>query len=174
MWICEGDVSVRNSRVPSKKKVSRSRPRGMPLRERELVEVELDRLDLPVVPHLVAQPEEGILDGSPDLRDQVQLSQRPLLAGKRDVEVDVLHDVGGELALALLQRLLDPGTRCVQRHPGLAVTYFAQRELEWALAPEVANAELLEGVRVGGARDCGPRLILERRGVHRATIPSAS
>ena len=146
----------------------------MPLRERELVEVELDRLDLPVVPHLVAQPEEGILDGSPDLRDQVQLSQRPLLAGKRDVEVDVLHDVGGELALALLQRLLDPGTRCVQRHPGLAVTYFAQRELEWALAPEVANAELLEGVRVGGARDRGPRLILERRGVHRATIPSAS
>ena len=80
----------------------------MPLREGELVEVVLDRLDLPVVPHLVAQPEERILDRAPDLRDQVQLSERPLLAGERDVEVDVLHDVGGELALALLQRLFDP------------------------------------------------------------------
>ena len=65
----------------------------MPLREGELVEVELDRLDLPVVPHLVAEPEEGVLDGSPDLGDQVELAERRRIAGERHVEVDVLDDV---------------------------------------------------------------------------------
>jgi hypothetical protein len=60
----------------------------MPFGERELVEVELDRFDLPVVPHFVAEPEEGILDGSPDLRDQMELAERPFLAGECDVEVD--------------------------------------------------------------------------------------
>ena len=146
----------------------------MRLREREPVEVVLDGLDLPVVPHLVAEPEEGVLDGSPDLRDQVQLAERPLLAGERHVEVGVLDDVRGELALALLQRLLDRGARCVQRHPRLAVAHLAQRQLERALAPEIANAELLERVRIGGRCDRGPCFALERRGVHRATIPSAS
>jgi hypothetical protein len=86
----------------------------------------------------------------------------------------VLHDVGGELALAPLQGVFDSGARGVQRHPGLAVANLAQRQLERALAPEVANAKLLERVRVGGRCDRGPCFALERRGVHRATIPSAS
>ena len=76
MWICDGDVSVRSSRFPSKKNVSRGERVGMPLREGELVEVVLDRLDLPVVAHLVAEAEERVLDGPPDLRDQVQLAER--------------------------------------------------------------------------------------------------
>ena len=65
----------------------------MPFRERELVEVELDGLDLPVVPDLVAEPEERVLDRSPDLGDQVQLAERRRLAGERHVEVDILDDV---------------------------------------------------------------------------------
>ena len=73
--------------------MSRSERAGCHSGEREPVEVELDRLDLPVVPHLIAEPEEGVLDGSPDLRDQVQLAERPLLAGERHVEVGVLDDV---------------------------------------------------------------------------------
>ena len=78
---------------PSKKNVSRGERVGMPLRERELVEVELDGLDLPVVPHLVAEAEERVLDRPPDLRDQVELAERRRLAGERHVEVDVLDDV---------------------------------------------------------------------------------
>jgi hypothetical protein len=144
----------------------------MPLREGELVEVELDGLDLAVVPDFVAEPEEGVLDGPADLRDQVQLAERPLLAGQSDVEVGVLDDVRGQLSLALLQRLLDRGPRRVQRHARLAVAHLAQCELERALATEVADPELFQAglVRRG---DGGPCLALERRGVHRATIASA-
>ena len=174
MWICEGDVSVRSSRSPSKKNVSRGERVGMPLREGELVEVELDRLDLAVVPHLVAEPEEGVLDGSPDLRDQVELADRRRLTGERHVEVDVLDDVRGELALALLERLLDRRSRRVQRHPRLAVAHLAQRQLQRALAAEVVDAQLLQTLRIRGRGDRGPCFALERRGVHRATIPSAS
>ena len=146
----------------------------MPFRERELVEVELDGLDLPVVPNLVAEPEERVLDRSPDLRDQVQLSERRRVAGERHVEVGILDDVGGELAFALLQRILDRSAGRVQCHAGLAVAHLAERELQRALAAEIADAQLLERVRICGGCDRGPRFALERRGVHRATIPSAS
>ena len=40
-------------------------------RERELVEVVLDRLDLAVVAHLIAEPEERVFNDPADLRDRV-------------------------------------------------------------------------------------------------------
>ena len=174
MWICEGEVSVRRRRSPSKKNVSRVRAGWMPLREGELVEVELDRLDLPIVAHLVTEAEERVLDRAPDLRDQMELAERPRLAGERDVEVDILDDIGLELAVAQLQRRLDRFARRVQRHAGLAVAHLAQRQLQRALTAQVADAQLLERVLVLGRGDGGPCFALERRGVHRATIPSVS
>src|SRR5439155_12433693 len=59
------------------------RASGMPLVERELVEVVLGRLDLAVVPDLVAEPEEGFLDLAPRLRDRVQVAERELVSGER-------------------------------------------------------------------------------------------
>ena len=174
------DVDLRGRRLraqqalPVEEERVARRARRMPLRKGELVEVELDRLDLSIVSHLVAEPEEGVLDGPPDLRDQVELAERRRLTGERDVEVDVLDDVRAELALALLQRLLDRRPRRVQRHAGLAVAHLAQRQLQRALPAQVADAQLLEPVGVRGRGDRGPCFALERRGVHRATIPSAS
>ena len=122
--------------------------------ERELVEVVLDRLDLAVVAHLVAEPEEGVLDGAADLRDRVEVPERQLLAGKRDVDhllakaaVELLV---GERRLAGLDGRLEPLPNAVQEHPGLAVADLAQRQGERALAPEVGDAHLLE--LLAGAR----------------------
>ena len=43
-------------------------------------------LDLAAVEDLVAEPEEDVLDLAADLRDQVQVAARELLAGQRDVD----------------------------------------------------------------------------------------
>ena len=105
--------------------------------------------------------------------DVPDVAERPRLAGKRDVEVGILDDIRLELAIALLERRLDRLAGGVQRHSGLAVADLAQCELQRALAPEVAHAQLLERVGVRGRCDRGPCFALERLGVHRATIPSA-
>ena len=120
----------------------------MPRVERELVEVVLDRLDLAVVADLVAEAEEGVLDLPPRLRDRVQVPERKLVAGQRDVD-DLLGQRAVELgALELLaprrQRGLEPVAQRVERHPGLAVAHGAQGLRELALAAEVADARLLE------------------------------
>src|SRR5580765_8575012 len=69
--------------------------------ERELVEVELDRLDFAVIPDLVAEAEERVLDDPPDLRDRMEVTDGQLLAGqghvdhliaKPPVELRVLED----------------------------------------------------------------------------------
>ena len=75
MWICDGDVSVRSTRSPSRKNVSRGERAGVRRREGELVEVVLDGLDLAVVADLVAEAEEGVLDHPPDLRDRVEMAR---------------------------------------------------------------------------------------------------
>ena len=62
------------------------RPGGVPLVERELVEVVLDRLDLAVVAHLVAQADERVLDLAAGLGDRVQVAERELVARERDVD----------------------------------------------------------------------------------------
>ena len=78
------------------------RARRVPRVEGELVEVVLDRLDLAVVADLVAEAEEGVLDLPPRLGDRVQVPERKLVAGQRDVD-DVLGQRAVELgALELL------------------------------------------------------------------------
>ncbi len=49
------------------------RPRRVPRREVERVEVVARRLDLPAVDDRVAEPEEDVLDLAPDLRDEVEV-----------------------------------------------------------------------------------------------------
>ena len=134
------------------------RARRVPLIERELVEVVVHRLDLPVVAHLVAEAEERVLDGAPHLRDRVQAAERQLLAGKRDVD-DLLAQppvelVAGECPLALVDRSFEPLADAVQQHPGLAVAHRAERQRELALAPEEPDAHVLDRV---GARRVGDR-----------------
>ena len=149
--------------------------RGVRLGLVERVEVVPDGLDLAPVVDLVAHPEEDVLDPAAQLRDQMQAAAPERLAGQRRVErLPVLCGGSGELGLAAGERLLDRRPGGVQRHPGLAVANLAQRQLQLALAAEVADAQLLERVGVRGRCDRGPRLVLERRGVHRATIASAS
>ena len=148
---------------------------GMRLGLVECVEVVPDGLDLAAVVDLVAHPEEDVLDPATQLRDQVEAAAAERLAGKGRVERLLLR-LGGrlELRLAACERVLDPGARGVQRDPRLAVAHLPQRQLELALPPQIAQPELFERVGVGGRRDRGPCLVLERRGVHRPTIASAS
>ena len=119
----------------------------MRLRLVERVEVVPDGLDLTAVVDRVAHAEEHVLDLAPELGDQVDAAAEDRLSGQGRVErLEVVLGRARELAFALLQRLLDPGARSVQRHPRLAVAHLAQCKLERALAPEVENAELLERV----------------------------
>src|SRR3954462_4051311 len=153
------------------------RARRMPRVEGELVEVELDRLDLAVVPDLVAEPEEGVLDLTPGLRDRVEVPERQRVAREGDVD-----DVFGQRALELgalegfaplRERRLEPVAQRVERHPGLAVAHGAQRLGQLALAAEVADARLLQLGGARRARDRALRLGFQGLGVHRATVPSA-
>src|SRR5205085_11655021 len=54
----------------------------------------------------------------------------------------------------------------VQSHARLTVADVAERELELALAAEIAHAELVELVERRGRGDLGRRLLLERLRVH--------
>ena len=94
-------------------------------REGELVEVVVNRLDLAVVDHLVAEPEEGVLDDPARERRRMQRSESPFLARERDVD-DVLGQLAVELGttellLAVADRRLDLLAQSVQRLPRLAV-----------------------------------------------------
>ena len=142
----------------------------MPLVERELVEVVLRRLDLAVVADLVAEAEEGVLDLPPRLRDRVQVAEREPLAGERDVD-DVLGQRTVELGaleggLARIDGALDRFPGRVERHARLAVAHLAERELERAAAPEVADAQLLQLRSRRGSLDGAQGLALERLRVH--------
>src|SRR5207302_2526129 len=116
------------------------RPRGVCRRERELVEVELDRLDFAVVPDLVAEAEERVLDDAPDLGDRVEVTDRQLLARQGDVD-HLIAQPAVELRVlehpfplgdGRLETLPDP----VQEDATVAVAYAAQRLRELALAAQ--------------------------------------
>src|SRR5439155_558338 len=78
-------LRAQHVRVVEEERVAR-RARGVGRQEGELVEVVLDRLDLAVVAHLVAEAEERVLDHAADLRDRVQVADGQLLARERDVD----------------------------------------------------------------------------------------
>src|SRR5438105_1523230 len=98
-------------------------------RERELVEVVLDRLDLAVVADLVAEAEEGVLDDAADVRRRVERPNGQLVSRQRDVEAvgaQPLVELGApQLRFALGERSLEPLAHRVQGHPRLAVAYLA-------------------------------------------------
>ena len=83
----------------------------MPGRELELVEVVLGRLDLAVVAHVVAETDERVLDGPPNLRDRVEPTARRALARERDVDRllgEATFELGAvELRLAVGDGALD-------------------------------------------------------------------
>src|SRR5205823_1356560 len=141
------------------------RARRMPGVEGELVEVVGRRLDLAVVANLVPQAEEDVLDLPPDLRDRVQVAERQLVAGERDVD-GLLRQSPLELR-PLERRLLRRDRRLelladrVERHPALAVADAAQRLLQLALPAEVANARLVELLERRSARNRPQRLGFE-------------
>ena len=85
--------------------------------ERELVEVVLDRLDLAVVAHLVAEPEERVLDGAAHLGDRVEVAERQLLAGERDVDHLLAQAPVELLAGERASRARRPPPRAVRRTP---------------------------------------------------------
>ena len=155
MWICDGHVSVRSTCVVVEEERVARRAGRVRRRERELVEVVLDRLDLAVVAHLVAEPEERVLDGAPHLRDRMEVAERQLLARQRDVEHLVAQApvelLVGELVLPLGDRGLETLADPVQEHPALAIAHLAQRKREVALAAEVLDAHLLERRRGRGS-----------------------
>ena len=142
----------------------------MPLGEGELVEVVLRRLDFSVVPDLVAETDEGVFDLAACLRDRVQVAERQPLAGERDVD-DVLGqgavELGAlQLGLASGNGSFDGNADGVQRHSGVAVAHLAERQLQVARAPEVADAELLELVPGRSGLDRAQRVVLQRLRVH--------
>ena len=142
----------------------------MPRIEGELVEVVLGGLDLAVVADLVAEPEEGVLDLAPGLRDRMQVAERQALARERDVD-----DVFGErtVELGALEGGLAGGDRGfdrlagrVERDARLAVTNLAESELQVAAPAEKADAQLLELGGGRGSLDRAQGLSLERLRVH--------
>jgi len=60
----------------------------------------------------------------------------------------------------LLDGLLDRLASRVERHAGLTVAHVAERELQVALAPEVADARLVELRERPGRGDGSERLVL--------------
>ena len=95
-----------------------------------------------------------------------RLAERQLLAGQRDVD-DLLAQppvelVVGELALARVDRRLEPLADAVEPHAALAVAHPAQRLGDRALAAEEAHADVLDLVRRRGSGDRAGRLRLVR------------
>ena len=114
--------------------------------ERELVEVVLDRLDLAVVAHLVAEADEGVLDHAARLRDRMELAERQLLAGERDVD-DVVPERPVELFpcdpfRCCLLGFLERGSDVVQRAAALAVSDLAQRLRQCGTTAEVTDVDI--------------------------------
>src|SRR6266542_2860023 len=144
----------------------------MPEGKRKPVEVVVRGLDLGTFDDLVAESQEDVFDLAPDLRDQMQVATRRPLAGQRDVD-DLLGDatveLGAlELGLAASDGLLEGRPHRVQRHAGLAIADVTKRQLERALAAEVANANGLELVERRGSGDRGQGLAFQRLCIHRA------
>src|SRR5665213_830739 len=144
----------------------------MPRREPERVEVVTGRLDLPAVDDLVAEPEEDVLDIAAHLRRRMERAaparakRPPFRAGdqfRRKCDVDPfgreprVELVPLDSVLLLLDGLLDRLPRSVERHARLPVTHVAERELQVALAPEIANTRLVELGERPGRRDVRDR-----------------
>src|SRR5207244_2059664 len=104
---------------------------GVRRRERELVEVVLDRLDLAVVPNLVAEAEERVLDDPPHLGYGMKRPDRRRFARQGRVEslvTELLAELRvGEPPRRLALRFLQPGAELVQRPPRLGVANLSQR-----------------------------------------------
>ena len=127
------------------------RPRRMPLGEAERVEVVAGRLDLAAVDDLVAEAEEDVLDVATHQRRRMERAARarscasaraaPPAASRRPARSRASPRARPALELLLLrgERRLDRLAHGVERHAGLAVAHFAQRELQRTLAAEVAN-----------------------------------
>src|SRR5438034_2483584 len=134
----------------------------------ERVEVVPDGLDLAAVDDLVAEPEEDVLHLSPDLREWVQPAAAKPCPGQGDVQrlVERRELLALQRGFALVERRLEPLADSVERHARLAVPYRTQGLLQLALAPEVADADLVQlvGARRSGHR--GLRLALEGLDVH--------
>ena len=154
----------------------------MPRREPERVEVVAGRLDLTAVDDLVAEPEEDVLDVAAHLCRRVERAaparaeRPPLAAGDQlggQCDVDPLRrelrvELGAlEPVLLRLDGVLDRYARRVERHAGLPVAYVAERELQRALAAEVANTRVVEIGERPGRGDGGERFVLECLSVHR-------
>ena len=146
-------------------------------REGELVEVVVGCLDLAVVDDLVPEPEECVLDEPADVGRGMERSDRPLVAGERDVdallpqpavELGPLERMPSRLDLCL-QALADG----VQEHSGLAVADVAQRLRQVALTPQVADARVLQLGQGRRARNRARSLGFEGLRVHRANVSSA-
>ena len=144
----------------------------------EAVEVVMGRLDLAAVDDLVTEAEEDVLHLAPDLRDQVQVPAPRRLAGQRDVDPLLAQppvELGAlERLAAALECLLEALPERVQGHARLAVAHLAERLRQLCLPPQEADADLLDLVRGRRGGDRLESLVFERRGVHRATIASAS
>src|SRR6266516_230718 len=138
--------------------------------ERELVEVVLDGLDLRVVPDLVAEAEERVLDDAADLGDRVQMADRQVLAGQRDVDNLVAEAAVELLVLEQLLALGDGGLEAladaIQEHAGLSVADAAERLGELALAAQVADARVIELHGAARSGDRGARFALVRLPVY--------
>src|SRR2546430_16281189 len=106
--------------------------------EGERVEVVFVGLDLRVVPDLVAEAEERVLDDAADLGDRVQMADRQVLARQRDVDNLVAEAAGELLVLEQLLALRDGGLEALagalQEHAGLSVAGAPGRPGELALA----------------------------------------
>src|SRR5215467_6011879 len=148
----------------------------MPVGEAESVEVISNRLDLAAVDDLVAEAEEDVLDVAAHERRRMERPARPelrraeQLGGQSDIDAlgckALLELRARELRLPFGKRSLDRLADCVERHAGLAVAHFAQRELQRALTTDEASSDLGErgeGSRLGGGGEC---LLLEVVGIH--------
>src|SRR6266508_837101 len=122
----------------------------------ERVEVVPDRLDLAGVDDLVPEPQEDVLDLAPDLRERMEMPAPQLRAGKRDVQglVEPSCPIVLELCFAFRERGFEPLPDGVERHPRLTVAHSAQRLLQLALPPQVADASVVELFRRRGGGDC--------------------
>src|SRR3954453_7611115 len=146
-------------------------------RERELVEVVVDRLDLAVVDDLVPEPEERVLDQTADVGRGMERPEPAFLARKSDVDA-LLPEAAIELgALERVPSRLDLGLEAladrVQEPSGFAVADVAQRLRELALTPQVADARVVQLGQGGRARNRACSLGFEGLRVHRANVSSA-
>ncbi len=131
MWIWRRRRLRAQHVVRSKKNVSRGERDECVGANASLSKLYSTRLDLAVVAHLVAEPEERVLDHAPHLGDRVEMPERQLLARQRHVDDLVAQPpvelLAAEPVAALGDRRLEPLADPVQQHAALAVAHAAQR-----------------------------------------------